>query len=238
MPPGVGYSPCMGIFCWQYSIPHQHSCTGHLLLVVRNRFLIHEDRTEDGVNALLRLFRKKHFEICKWDDMLNWWQHHLCMPKETTETNVEWNLESDCRFRNAPTISLCTLRYYTLLRGYVNRGNDVQMSVEPFHKMENDNDSQVWCIANVFSIFKNVFHWTSSSSSFIFKTARVRRFPWYEASQHIPEHCPFRVQTKLNRVILYTFSPKSFCFRSHISPLPPPHFYRPIMLEHYPEYQA
>ena len=28
-----------------------------------------------------------------------------------------------------------------------------------------------------------------------------------EAFPHIPEHCPFRVQTKRNHIILYTFSP-------------------------------
>ena len=87
MPPGVGYSPCMGILCWQYSIPHQHSCTEHLLVVVWNRFPIHEDRTEGEVNAFLRLFCKKHFVICKWDDALK----ELCMLKETDEKHVEWN---------------------------------------------------------------------------------------------------------------------------------------------------
>ena len=49
-------------------------------------------------------------------------------------------------------------------------------------------------------------------------------FPWYEASPHIPEHCPFRVQTKL---ICVTFLSKSSCPCPHISPLPPTHFYRP-----------
>ena len=34
-----------------------------------------------------------------------------------------------------------------------------------------------------------------------FRAARVM------ASPHLPEHCPFRVQTKLNCVIFYTFSP-------------------------------
>ena len=42
---------------------------------------------------------------------------------------------------------------------------------------------------------------------FLPRSARVRRFSRYEASPHIPEHCPFRVQTKLIRIILYTFSP-------------------------------
>ena len=32
-------------------------------------------------------------------------------------------------------------------------------------------------------------------------------FPIYEVSPHIPEHCPFRVQTQLIHIILYTFSP-------------------------------
>ena len=44
-------------------------------------------------------------------------------------------------------------------------------------------------------------------SPFLPGSARVRRFPRYEASPHIPEHCPIRVQTKLNRVLFYTFSP-------------------------------
>ena len=42
---------------------------------------------------------------------------------------------------------------------------------------------------------------------FLPRLARVRRSPRYEASLHIPEHCPFRVQTKLIRIIFYTFSP-------------------------------
>ena len=51
----------------------------------------------------------------------------------------------------------------------------------------------------------------SVSSLFIFKTsifsARVRHFSRYEASPHIPEHYPFRVQTKPIHIILYTLSP-------------------------------
>ena len=39
------------------------------------------------------------------------------------------------------------------------------------------------------------------------RSARVRRFSRYEASPHIPEHYPFRVQTKLIHIILYTLSP-------------------------------
>ena len=35
----------------------------------------------------------------------------------------------------------------------------------------------------------------------------VRRSSRCEASSHIPEHCPFRMQTKLNHIILHTFSP-------------------------------
>ena len=45
----------------------------------------------------------------------------------------------------------------------------------------------------------------------------------YEASPHIPEHYPFRVQTQLIHIILYTFSS---CPYRHNSPLPKPHFYR------------
>ena len=54
---------------------------------------------------------------------------------------------------------------------------------------------------------------SSSSSSFILKTsifprsARVRRFSRNEAPPHIPEHCPFRVQTKRLHIILHTFIP-------------------------------
>ena len=42
---------------------------------------------------------------------------------------------------------------------------------------------------------------------FLPRSARVTHFSRYEASPHIPEHGPFRVQTKLNHIILYTFSP-------------------------------
>ena len=41
---------------------------------------------------------------------------------------------------------------------------------------------------------------------FLPRSARVRRLPRYEASPHIPEYCPFLVQTKLIRVFFYTFS--------------------------------
>ena len=42
---------------------------------------------------------------------------------------------------------------------------------------------------------------------FLPRSARVRRLPRYEASPHIPENRPFRVQTELVRIFLYTFSP-------------------------------
>ena len=42
---------------------------------------------------------------------------------------------------------------------------------------------------------------------FLSRSARVRRFSPYEAPPHIPEHYPFRVQTQLIHIILYTFSP-------------------------------
>ena len=54
---------------------------------------------------------------------------------------------------------------------------------------------------------------SSSSSSFILKhpslprSARVRRSSRSEASPHIPEHCPFRMQTKHLHIILHTFIP-------------------------------
>ena len=41
---------------------------------------------------------------------------------------------------------------------------------------------------------------------FLPRSARVRCLPRYEASPHIPEHCPFRVQTKFIQIIFYTFS--------------------------------
>ena len=58
---------------------------------------------------------------------------------------------------------------------------------------------------------------------FLPRSARVRRFSRYETSPHTPEHCSFRVQTKLNHIILYTFSPSfpSTC-TMYISPPPPP----------------
>ena len=63
---------------------------------------------------------------------------------------------------------------------------------------------------------------------FLPRSARVRRLPQYEASPHIPEHCRFRVQTKLVRqcLLLHILSMSS-CPCPHISPLPTPHFYRP-----------
>ena len=42
---------------------------------------------------------------------------------------------------------------------------------------------------------------------FLLFSARVRRFSRYEASSCIPEHCPFRVQTKLIHIIFHTFFP-------------------------------
>ena len=75
---------------------------------------------------------------------------------------------------------------------------------------------------------------SSSSSSFIFKTsifprsARVGRSSQYEAPPHITEHCPFRVQTKHLHIIL-THSYQVFLpLPTHLTQLPPPHFYRLI----------
>ena len=76
-------------------------------------------------------------------------------------------------------------------------------------------------------------HNLSSSSSFISKTsvfpcsARVRRSSRNEAPPHIPEHCPFSMQTKHLQNLLHTFIPKSSSLYPHISPLPLQHFYRP-----------
>ena len=39
------------------------------------------------------------------------------------------------------------------------------------------------------------------------RSARVRRSSRNEAPPHIPEHCPFRVQTKHLHIILHTFIP-------------------------------
>ena len=71
----------------------------------------------------------------------------------------------------------------------------------------------------------------SSSSSFIFKTsifprsARVRRSSRNEAPPHIPEHCPFRVQTRRLHIILHTFIPSlpPSTHTSHPCPLTPNH---------------
>ena len=67
--------------------------------------------------------------------------------------------------------------------------------------------------------FTNHNHSISSS------LATIRQLPRYEASPHIPEHCPFKLQTKLLYVIFDTFSPSLPALYS--SPPPPPYFYRP-----------
>ena len=77
----------------------------------------------------------------------------------------------------------------------------------------------------------------SSSSSFIFKTsifplsARVRRSTRNEAPPHIPEHYPFRVQTKHLHIILHTFvqslSPSTRTSHPQGWPLPPPNNLQP-----------
>ena len=62
------------------------------------------------------------------------------------------------------------------------------------------------------------------------RSARVRRSSWNEAPSQIPEHCPFRVQSKRLHIILHTFIPSlpSSLYQHiwDISPLPPSHFYR------------
>ena len=61
---------------------------------------------------------------------------------------------------------------------------------------------------------------SSSSSPCIFKTtvsSRVRRFPRYEVSPHIPEHYSFRVQTQLLHIIPHTYSPSLPAPTSHPS---------------------
>ena len=44
-------------------------------------------------------------------------------------------------------------------------------------------------------------------TSIFSRSARVRRSSRNEAPPHIPEHCPFRVQTKRLHIILHTFIP-------------------------------
>ena len=44
---------------------------------------------------------------------------------------------------------------------------------------------------------------------------------------HIPEHYPFRVQTQFHPYHPLHILSKSSCPYPHISPLPPPHFYKP-----------
>ena len=59
---------------------------------------------------------------------------------------------------------------------------------------------------------------------FLHRSAKVRRLPRYEASPHNPEHCPFRLQTKLLTVTFYTLQ-VSLCLYT-FRPTSP-HFYRP-----------
>ena len=55
---------------------------------------------------------------------------------------------------------------------------------------------------------------------FLPRSARVRRSSRYEACPHIPEHCPFRVQTKLNHMVAFTHSPLHILYS--FSPSLPP----------------
>ena len=63
-----------------------------------------------------------------------------------------------------------------------------------------------WCASNIL-VKSRHHHHLFLKRPFLPRSARVRRFSRYEASPHIPEPCPFRMQTKLIRIILYTFSP-------------------------------
>ena len=54
--------------------------------------------------------------------------------------------------------------------------------------------------------------------SFLPCSARVRRFSRYEASPHIPENYPFRVQIQLIYIILHTFSPSIPTLPAHLTP--------------------
>ena len=65
-----------------------------------------------------------------------------------------------------------------------------------------------WCSGEGVSfIHHHHHHHLLLKCPFLPCSARVRHFSRYEASPLIPEHCPFRVQAKLNHIILYTFSP-------------------------------
>ena len=55
-------------------------------------------------------------------------------------------------------------------------------------------------------------------------SARVRCFSRYEFSPHIPEHHPFRVQTRLLHILLSLYTLPLSCPYLHISPSPPPTF--------------
>ena len=59
----------------------------------------------------------------------------------------------------------------------------------------------------IFSYHYHHHHHLFLKRPFLPCSARVRRSSRYEATPHIVEHCLFRVQTKLNHIILYTFSP-------------------------------
>ena len=64
-----------------------------------------------------------------------------------------------------------------------------------------------WDTFYLASFKTNHHHHIFLNCPFLQRSARVRRFSRYEASPHIPEHYPFRVQTQLIHIILHTFSP-------------------------------
>ena len=83
------------------------------------------------------------------------------------------------------------------------------------------------CGFGIIIISHHLHHHLFLKRSFLSHSARVRRFFRYEASPHIPEHCPFRVQTKLIHIILYTFSPSLSAPTCTSHPRQPPHLYQP-----------
>ena len=71
------------------------------------------------------------------------------------------------------------------------------------------NQSLYWWSPDV-SHHHHQHHHLFLKHSFLPRSVRVRRLPWYEASPHIPEHYPFRVQTKLVPLLLHILSMSSY----------------------------
>ena len=83
-------------------------------------------------------------------------------------------------------------------------------------------------MANFFLIISHHHHHLFLKRPFLPRSARVRRFSRYEVSPHIPEHYPAQGANPAAPPYHPSHIPsKSSCPYPHISPLPPPHFYRP-----------